>query len=167
MGISWKTYRKHENTWNEATSRIDGLLNKEEPEHYFKARAMEFDPDAFVSKHRGSYESRGGLDLRKFYLSVAYELLLTASHWCEEAEDFMKAEHTWINRTGDAERGLYATIAGVEDDRLVIYLYHSVYYGVYLETAERFHGKYAIIAPTMQRFAPKLTRDLQGILNRV
>lgn len=167
MGVSKKTYRRHQKTWSFTTSAVDSLLKKEDPEHYFRSRAMEFDPDAFVSKHRGNYESRGGLDLRKFYLSVAYEMLITASHWCEEAEDFMKAQHPWQNRTGDAERGLYATIAGVEDDRLVIYLYHSVYYGVYLETAERFHGKYAIINPTMQRFAPKLTRDLQGIMNRV
>lgn len=167
MAISWKTYQKHNKLWNTVTSRLNQETNAEDPEHYFKDRAMRFDPDEFIGKHRGTYETRGGLNLQDFYLSVAEELMSEVSYWCDDAVEYMKANHPWNNRTHAAEEGLGAMIAGIEEDKIVIYLYHSVYYGVYLEERNFPHaGRLEIIRPTLQQFAPQLTRNLQGLLDR-
>lgn len=181
MGISWKTYTKHNKIWSETTAKI---RKKEDPADYFVKQAMEFDTDAFINKHRGNYESRGGLDLRGFYLDTVQKLLRTCNYWCEEAEAYMQACHKWHNRTYAAEGGLTAEVTGMEKSSIVINLYHSVPYGVYLELrgaknqdASMLNGSpmrpythagyIGIIPETIQEFAPKLTRDLQGIMNRV
>lgn len=168
MTVTHKTYRKHASVWKGAASKVDSLISKESPEQYFLSNANKFDTWEFLGKNRGKSASRGGLDLGKFYLSVCLEILSTASHWCEEAESYMKTMHKWQNRTGDAERGLFATIAGMEEDKIIMVLYHQVPYGVYLETRIfPKSGDLQILRPTLQVFSPKLTMSLQGLLERV
>lgn len=172
-GITWKTKQKHKKTWGEAVSRVDSHISGlESVEHYFGVKAAQFDSEALTGKsHEYLFWEGKGVNVKLFYLDIASELLFIASHWCEEAETYAKRNHPWQNRTGDAERGLYATIAGMEEDRIVMVLSHSVPYGVYLETAKKFGGilnsKYAIVRPTLQIYAPKLAQDLQGFLNRM
>lgn len=167
MPIKWETYRKHNTLWNSTTSRLNQETNAEDPEHYFRRKSMDFDPSKFLHEHRGNYSSRSGLNLQDFYLSVANELMRCASSWCDDAAEYMKSNHPWNNRTYRAEQGLGAMIAGVEDDRIIMYLYHSVYYGVYLEERNfPIAGRLEIIRPTLQQFSPELMRSLQGIMNR-
>lgn len=183
MAITWKTYRKHNKLWNTATSRLNQETNAEDPEHFFVRKSMDFDPSKFLHEHKGNYSSRNGLNLQDFYLSVAEELMSEVSYWCDDAVEYMKANHPWNNRTHAAEEGLGAMIAGVEDDRIIMYLYHSVYYGEYLErrglsregaalinktplAAYPRAGYIGVIPDTLQRFAPVLMKNLQGIMNR-
>lgn len=167
MPVTRRTYRKHESMWNSATSRVNSLLKMaEDPEHYFETNANRFDVWTFLSTSRSNSKTRGGLNLQKFYLDVCSQILFITSHWCDEAEAYMMHNHKWHNRTGDAERGLFATIGGIEAGRIVTYLYHSVPYGVYLETRDfPIAGNLSIIRPTLQIFSPKLTRDLQNLLD--
>lgn len=161
--VSKRTHRKHQQAWNSSTATINNLLNSgEDPEHYFKRIASLFDTDTFLSK------GRKGLNIGNLYMSVGADLQFIATRWCEKAQRYMMANHKWKNRTGDAEMGVDASVAGIENDRLEIYLYHSVYYGKYLETVDFSKAGYlGIIPETIQTVAPQITADLQDLLDRV
>ena len=78
-------------------------------------------------------------------------MVAAAYYVAPQAEAHMKANARWTDRTGAARNGLGARVV-VEDTKVAIVLYHSVAYGVFLET--RWGGKYAIIEPTMGVAAP-------------
>jgi len=63
----------------------------------------------------------------------------------------------WEDRTGDARAGLDADVR-MEGEVIVWEMSHSVDYGLYLET--RWNGKFAIIMPTLEMFAPQIGRGL-------
>lgn len=63
----------------------------------------------------------------------------------------------WEDRTGDARAGLDVDVRW-EGHSLVWEMWHGVDYGLYLET--RWNGRYAIIMPTLEQFAPKIGRGL-------
>lgn len=68
-----------------------------------------------------------------------------------------KVNAPWTDRTGNARSGLHSGVSiGVNQDFWELYLAHTVFYGIYLET--RFSGKYQIIAPTIL-FIGKLIID--------
>lgn len=94
------------------------------------------------------------------------------SNACQDLEDYMKTNHRWQNRTGQAEAGLYADF--YEEDlsgsdyipvTLGITLGHGVYYGQYLE--QSFEGNYAILEPTARLEGPKVFAGMQGLLDRL
>jgi hypothetical protein len=70
-----------------------------------------------------------------------------------QAEAYMKNNATWTDRSGDARNGLKAQTE-VTTNSVVIYLFHTVPYGPWLEL--RWSGKYQIINPTIEVFAPVL-----------
>lgn len=68
-----------------------------------------------------------------------------------------KINAPWKDQTGNARSGLFSGVSiGVNQDFWELYLAHSVFYGIYLET--RFSGKYQIISPTIL-FIGKLIID--------
>lgn len=69
----------------------------------------------------------------------------------EEVELYAKENAPWEDRTGDARDGLTAE-AITEGSTMVIVLYHTVDYGIWLEV--RNSGEYAIILPTLEHMAP-------------
>lgn len=85
-----------------------------------------------------------------------------------ELEQYMKANHPWKNRTGNAERGLHADVDTSEKCyRQTITLAHGadIYYGVYLEY---YYGrKYAIIEPTIRIKGPEIVNDLRGMIGPI
>ena len=69
----------------------------------------------------------------------------------------------WQDRTGNARSGLIgATTSEFAKKIVTIYLIHSVDYGVLLELARA--GRYAIIAPTIERNLPEIKRMLDDLL---
>ena len=165
-GITWKTYQKHKSIWNSTVAQIK---RKEAPEHYFRTHAAQFDSTLLTSKsHEYLFWEGKGVNTKLFYLDIAQELLTIADNWCTDAEAYMQTHHKWHNRTYAAEGGLTAEIVGMEEDAIDIRLYHSVPYGVYLETRVfPYAGNLEIIRPTLQAFAPRLMLDLQGLLDRM
>jgi hypothetical protein len=82
--------------------------------------------------------------------------MVTAAKFIEpQAEAHMKGNASWTDRTGNARNGLKAETV-IETNSVAILLYHQVPYGVYLET--RWSGRYAIINPTIEVFAPQLVQ---------
>ncbi len=80
--------------------------------------------------------------------------MVTAAKYIEpQAEKHMKDNAPWTDRTGNARNGLKAQTE-IEPNRITIHLYHSVPYGGYLEL--RWSGRYQIINPTIEKFAPEL-----------
>lgn len=74
----------------------------------------------------------------------------------QEMVAYAQANHPWQNQTGAAERGLQARVVRQSPTEWTIFLGHGddVDYGLWLEV--RWGGKYAIILPTLQYFAPRL-----------
>ena len=162
MAVSGRTLSKHEGVWNEQLQNLNELTQKEDPVNYFRRNSTKLYTWDFLGKSR----SKTGIRLDKFYLDMCLEILARTSVWCEEATEFMQSTHKWNNRTGNAERGLGAMVAGVEEGKIITYLYHSVPYGVYLETRVFPRAGYlGVMQDTLQVYAPRLTAELQGALD--
>ncbi len=74
-----------------------------------------------------------------------------------EALQYAQENAPWEDRTGDA-RDLLDVDVRWEGTSIVWEMFHQVEYGLYLET--RWNGKYAIIMPTLEMFAPQIGRGL-------
>lgn len=173
MKSSKRTYRQHQRLWQDTLAQINGVVGTgETPEHYFRHVTETLTDFEFLAKSRRgiNFSSTGKINLKEFYLSTALEIIGVCEEWCEKATTYMKTHHPWKNRTGNAERGLNASIAGMEDQNIVMYLYHSVPYGKFLEGENGFRYPHAgwlhIIEPTIEEFSPQLIKSLQGIFAR-
>ena len=74
-------------------------------------------------------------------------------------EAYMKTNAPWQNRTGQARATLKAEVLDVTGRAAFILLTYGVDYSLYLETMQG--GRFAIIGPTLDVFAPRIMRDLQ------
>lgn len=171
MRSSKRTYRYHQSVWDDTMAQLNGVVGiGEQPEHYFRTVAETIDNFEFLAKSRRGLNFSGSINLKEFYLDTALDIVVECERWCLEATNYMRANHPWNNRTGNAERGLNAAIAGIENGEIKMYLYHSVPYGKYLEGENGFRYPYAgllhIIEPTIQQFSPQLVMNLQGIMER-
>jgi hypothetical protein len=73
----------------------------------------------------------------------------------DEIEKYAKDNAPWTDRTGNARSGLHTTHdSSRTTGKFIINLGYSVDYGFFLETYDG--GKFAIVGPTMQHFAPDL-----------
>lgn len=79
-----------------------------------------------------------------------------------DMEEYAKANAPWQDRTGDARRGLNATVEETGPIGTIV-LAHGVSYGLWLEIANG--GQYSILPQTIDLFAPLVMRDLQRMLN--
>lgn len=75
-----------------------------------------------------------------------------------EAQSFMRINASWTDRTGNARQGLFAR-PGRDAGKHFIVLYHTMPYGIYLET--RWNGKYAIIVPATQQAGRNVMSSLR------
>ena len=75
-------------------------------------------------------------------------------------QGYAQTNAPWQDQTGNARQGLTAR-AGSNEEEHFIDLFHTMPYGIYLET--RWSGRYQIIAPTIQkkgRETMELARDI-------
>ena len=91
---------------------------------------------------------------------------------CRELENYMKQNHVWENRTGEAERGLYAdfyesNLTGNDQIPVTmgITLGHGVYYGMYLEFIQE--GRFAILEKTARLKGVEVFNSMQGLRDRL
>lgn len=75
-------------------------------------------------------------------------------------ESYAKANRPWTDRTGNARRGLKGT-SMVSASEIRIQLWHTVYYGVYLE--QGFEGRFSILRPTVRRFKGTVISRLRQV----
>lgn len=81
----------------------------------------------------------------------------TALHYAVEIQNHAQNNAPWEDRTGDARDGLDVTVEN-NGKFIDIILAHSVDYGQWLETIQ--HGKFAIIMPTLEYFAPEILKNI-------
>ncbi len=98
-------------------------------------------------------------------LKLRRALFGVCKYWDGRAETYLKTRAPWTDRTTNARNGLFATAVKETKRRFSIVLGHAVEYGIYLET--RNEGKYAIILPTIQVYAPKVMKTLVKIMDRL
>lgn len=79
-------------------------------------------------------------------------MVATAKLFAPRIQAHMRNNASWTDQTGNARNGLFTSVQ-VSKNQTAIVLYHSVPYGVWLEV--RWDGKYAIINPSIQYWAPK------------
>jgi len=75
----------------------------------------------------------------------------------QELVNDMRQNAPWNDRTGNARAGLGGDVQ-VSRSEIVFTLFHSVFYGIYLEEGTRKMAPRPIIRPTMQAAGPKIMR---------
>lgn len=98
-------------------------------------------------------------NLKTLGLRNKQAMVAAANYTAPKLEAHMRTTAPWTDRTGAARAGLGAQVV-TSTNKVAIVLFHSVSYGVYLET--RWGGKYAVIRPTLpmggQMFAETFKR---------
>lgn len=74
-------------------------------------------------------------------------------------EDYAKQNRPWEDQTGNARNGLHHVL-DTGGEVMTVWLGHGVWYGIWLETSRG--GRYAILLPTLRRFAPLLSAQIRG-----
>lgn len=90
-------------------------------------------------------------------------VMAIAQYIAQQAQDEMRRNAPWTDRSGVARSGLFSLPHEAAADMVSIYLSHkaahTVDYGIWLELANG--GKYAIIMPTLEAVAPDVMRLLE------
>jgi hypothetical protein len=93
------------------------------------------------------------------YARRLYNQALGIAYRCApEIENWMKANASWTDRTGNARQTLYAEVIPMLAE-IVVRIGHGMDYGFWLET--RFAGRYAILSPALDYWAPKILQDIR------
>jgi hypothetical protein len=99
------------------------------------------------------------------------ELFALATFTASKMQSEARSNAPWNDQTGNARQGLMAKsyrsyAADLSGGRIVVgaVLYHTVPYGIFLET--RFSGKYRVIMPTVLRNAGQMMAGARGIIGR-
>lgn len=88
------------------------------------------------------------------------ETKAVAESWADDILQYAKDNAPWEDRTGDARQGLDIEV-DVEGDLVVITLFHTVDYGLWLEVIES--GKWATIMPTLEHFSHEVMTSVSAI----
>jgi hypothetical protein len=91
--------------------------------------------------------------------TAVYQLAL---RYAPEIETWMKANAVWTDRTGNARQTLYSEVQDLTDSVLIAFG-HGVDYGIFLELANA--GRFAIVNPALDFFAPKIWADVRRLIN--
>lgn len=91
-------------------------------------------------------------------------VLAIGKHIATKAQNEMRTNAPWTDRTGNARSGLFSIAEQAARDVVIIYLSHghTIEYGHYLELSRG--GRYAIITPTMEKMYPEIKRMLENLL---
>lgn len=100
-------------------------------------------------------------NIEKYGERVITAVLALCTNEAARAQNDMRNTATWQDRTGNARSGLLVTVKK-QGDQIVIYLIHSMEYGINLELNNG--GRYAIILPTLESFSNELRRLLTELL---
>ena len=101
--------------------------------------------------------------IRYVALVNAAVLKILSDHYAPEIENWMKDNASWEDRTGNARQALWAEATALVAGAMVQFGHGAnIPYGLYLETL--YSGKYAIIGPALDYFAPKIWADIKSLL---
>lgn len=111
------------------------------------------------------YNSTLNKKLGSMEQKVASAILMYCATKAQTIESDMKQNRPWTDRTGMAKATLSAKVSQPDPQTVRITLAHGVEYGMWLELA---HEKnYAIVAPSVNKFAPVVINDLNNIFSKI
>jgi hypothetical protein len=106
------------------------------------------------------------VQLEVFDRHVRGQLRALLDFHANRCQNAMRSNAPWRDQTGNARNGLFAQtavdLAGTVAGSGAIVLFHSVAYGIYLET--RWAGRYAVIMPTIETEGPLVMASVARIL---
>lgn len=96
--------------------------------------------------------------------AIEADIVALVDSLTDEVAEWMRANHRWQNRTGDAEAGLYSDIEHTIHQSVYLLLSHgpAIEYAWFLEANPR----YAVLGDAADQFWPVLLRGVQAILRR-
>lgn len=103
--------------------------------------------------------------LANIKLRVEKACILKATQTATKAENYMKANRPWKDRTGDAKRELYCTAKEGKQGVINVTFGHGVPYGTALEFGHA--GRYEILTPTLRIYQPVFKKDMQDVIHSV
>ena len=110
-------------------------------------------------------ESTLGKNLAETAKRAGAVVLLYAGTKATVIESDMKVKRPWGDDTNAAKDRLNVSVSQPNPNIIRMTLAHGVNYGIWLELANE--KKYAIIAPTVNKFAPEIVEDLRGIMEKM
>ena len=95
-----------------------------------------------------------------------------AQRYKPEIENWMRDNARWTDRTANARQSLHAEVDDLTDSLLELVIAHGMEYGWYLEginpegmTPMENAGRYNVIDPAIDVFAPRIWADIQRMLS--
>ena len=115
---------------------------------------------------KGFFKSGSTLErgVGQFQFKMMDKMVELAEDVARELETHAKSKAPWDDRTGDARSGITAEVQNT-DDLIVLQLFHTVDYGVWLEV--RWGGKYAVILPTIEQKGPDVLDKMKFMMDRI
>lgn len=101
-----------------------------------------------------------GIDRYEKDLMAEIEDLLR--RFAPQIESYAKANAPWTDRTAAARQTLF-TVVEAKKDRVILYLSHTMSYGVYLEL--RWQGRWSIIMRTLQAHESPIMDGLKRLVS--
>jgi len=81
----------------------------------------------------------------------------------QNMQNYARTNKRWKDITGNARAGLNGGSFWQNPFMLMVFIAHSMEYGIYLELAN--DGKYDILQPTVNQFAPKIHESAKRIMD--
>lgn len=102
----------------------------------------------------------------QMFEQIEAEIVAVAEQLTDEITEYMKQNAPWTDRTGDARANLYSVVRHAARQSIEILLSHGslIPYGIYLELLHA--GRFAIIAPSVDVWGPRMFHETQAILRR-
>jgi hypothetical protein len=97
-------------------------------------------------------------DYEQILMAACYQLLVAKA---PGVQNWMKAHAPWRDRTANARQSIYAR-AYRGPHSATLEFGHLMPYSIYLEVKNA--GAYAIVAPTVDHFAPEIVNDVKVML---
>lgn len=105
-----------------------------------------------------------GRGLRAYAAVLEASMLALMEVRGTEAQNWMRQNAPWTDRTGNARQGLHVDVDHPSKGIIRMVLAHGVGYGIWLELANQ--GNYAIVNPAIDEFGQRIRADLQRLIGR-
>lgn len=112
-----------------------------------------------------------GQEILEMGLKMDLGLAQIMKYEAQQGQNYMRTKAPWTDRTANARQGLFTKaytdgVGGVaRKSTYVIVAYHTVPYGIWLET--RWSGKYRIIEPAIQHIGRNVMESANGLLRKL
>lgn len=122
-----------------------------------------------TSKHSGFYWKEPPEDtvipaLEEYLRAIHNGVLAIAQFWSPQIQNWMRENAPWTDRTGNARQTLHTEVIDVTGEMVGLMMAHGVTYGYNLEL--RNSGRYAIIGPALDKFAPLIWANVKELLGK-